>query len=171
MARRHPWQRRARSLSGESCSAAMCPSPAAAPPPPLPPLGSRLRSPGGSQAHAWLSWSSSAATPHYCSWQHLATQVSRRVLLREDARHPASGKNAKPLCTSFTFSVALRNMPPQDLYDPFQIYCQASGGTDCSKIGKERCTCYCRSPHLGPGPGPCLLNKKPMKSLTSPDSP
>ena len=34
----------------------------------------------------------------------------------------------------------------EDLFiDPFQTYCALSGGTDCAKIGKESCTCYCHS--------------------------
>jgi hypothetical protein len=30
--------------------------------------------------------------------------------------------------------------------DPFQTYCALSGGTNCERIGKERCTCYCVQP-------------------------
>jgi hypothetical protein len=38
------------------------------------------------------------------------------------------------------------NATAQELFDPFQMYCAVSGGTNCAAIGRERCTCYCVEP-------------------------
>ncbi|CAJ1379374.1 unnamed protein product [Effrenium voratum] len=65
---------------------------------------------------------------------------------RESSPFPALVERLQSNTTLLQMA-ASGNAREEDLFiDPFQTYCALSGGTDCAKIGKESCTCYCVEP-------------------------